>query len=76
MPSLIYLTAHADIKRHAEGFTTEMIAQAVLLNHSTRRRNPGSSDWLIREGSLVVVYNWPHEGDPETALVVTVYRDR
>jgi hypothetical protein len=49
------------------------VADAILQKHSSRRKNPGAGDWQVRRGPLVVVYNWPDEGDQTVARVVTLW---
>jgi hypothetical protein len=65
--------------RHAEERCWEFrrrrhdVADLVLAGHSRRQCNPGSADWLLRAGGLVIAYNWPDDGDSTTARVVTLW---
>jgi hypothetical protein len=72
-PYLIALTAHAQERALSLGRTAEDVADALRLAHDRRRRNPGEADWLATARGLEVAYNWPADGDPTTALVVTVW---
>jgi len=72
-PYLVALTAHAQERALSLGRTAEDVADALRLAHDRRRRNPGEADWLATARSLEIAYNWPAEGDPTTALVVTLW---
>jgi hypothetical protein len=50
-------------------------ADAVLDNHDSRRRNPGSGDWLVRQGRLAVIYDWRDGDDATAARVITVWSE-
>jgi hypothetical protein len=52
------------------------VADAILDEHARRRRNPGSGDWLVRRGHLVVVYNRPDVDDAATARVITPWSEQ
>ncbi len=71
-PVRVAFSDHAAERAERYGLAYADVADAVLDGHPGRRRNPGAGDWVVRRGSLVVVYNWPDEGDTSTARVVTL----
>lgn len=72
-PTRVTLTDHAAERATRYGVTHEQVADAVLEEHSRRKRNPGSADWRVKRGSLVVNYSWPDRGDDAMARVVTLW---
>lgn len=72
-PVRVSFTEHAAERASKHGVPYADVADAVLEGHSKRRRNPGSADWRLVAGRLVIAYNWPHEGDQATAHVVTLW---
>jgi hypothetical protein len=75
-PVLVLFTAHAE-RRCAEFHCgRRTVADLVLSEHDSRRRNPGGADWLVRGAGVVVAYNWPDRGDPSVARVVTLWPQR
>lgn len=74
-PSRIALTEHAAERATRYAVPFSEVADLILGEHSNRRRNPGAGDWLVRRGSLVVIYNWPDAGDPHAARAVTLWRE-
>jgi hypothetical protein len=73
-PIRVVFTDHAAERAVRYGISYENIADAVLDNHESRQRNPGSGDWLVRQGRLAVIYDWPDGEDATAARVVTVWR--
>jgi hypothetical protein len=73
-PIRVVFTDHAAERAVRSGISYENIADAVLDNHESRQRNPGSGDWLVRQGRLAVIYDWPDGEDATAARVVTVWR--
>jgi hypothetical protein len=73
-PSLIEWTEHARVKAERERFVLTDIEDAVLGHHEHRARNPRQADWVLRVGRLVVVYDWPANGDAVRARVISVWR--
>lgn len=72
-PSTVVWSDHALAKAQLLGLSTTDVEDAVLNQHEQRSRNSKAADWLVRSGRLVVAYNYP-EGDEQTALIVTVWR--
>jgi hypothetical protein len=68
-------TDHAVERAYLFDIPHSDVADAVLYEHEHRQRNPGSGDWFVRRGALVVVYNWPDGDDPLTARVITVWAE-
>jgi hypothetical protein len=71
----VVFTDHALERGSLYGIAYHDIADAVLDQHEHRKQNPGSGDWLLRRGALVVVYNWPDADDAATARVITVWTE-
>jgi hypothetical protein len=69
----VVFTDHAVQRASLYGIAYQGIADAILDEHERRQRNPGSGDWLLRRGALVVVYDWPDGEDAATARVITVW---
>jgi hypothetical protein len=74
-PSRLVFTEHAAERATRYGLPFTDVADAILDTHSRRRKNPGAGDWQVRRGRLVVVYNWPDEGDQNAARVVTLWSE-
>jgi hypothetical protein len=74
-PCRVVFTAHAAERATRYDLPFTDVAEVILENHSSRRRNPGAGDWQVRRGSLVVVYDWPDEGDQTAARVVTLWSE-
>lgn len=72
-PSRVVFTDHAAERAELYGIPYNDVADAVLDGHDGRRRNPGQAGWQIRSTRLVVVYEWPDEGDPGVARVVSLW---
>jgi hypothetical protein len=72
-PVLVVLTRHAEAQAVRRGISPVAIAELVLTHHADRRHNPRSADWVIPARGIGTAYNWPDQGDPSTALVVTVW---
>jgi len=51
------------------------VADALLVGHARRQRNPGAGDWLVHKGRLTVIYDWPDSDDASTARVITVWSE-
>jgi hypothetical protein len=73
-PRLVEWTDHAFVKAEILGVTRTDVERAVLDGHPRRMHNTRAADWLVREGRLMVAYNYPHGEDALTALVVTLWR--
>jgi hypothetical protein len=73
-PRWIRLTPHAQIQAERRRIALEAIERAVISGHSKRRRNPGPADWRAEVGGIVVLYDWPLEGDRNAALVRSLWR--
>lgn len=73
-PSLIEWTLHARAKAERERFVPTDVEDAILREHERRERNPGRADWLLAVGRLVIVYDWPVEGDGVRARVISLWR--
>lgn len=74
-PVLVVLTRHAEEQALRRGISAVEIAEIVLTRHADRRHNRGSADWLVSARGIGVAYNWPHQRDATTALVVTVWSE-
>jgi len=74
-PVRVVFTDHAAERAERYGIAYRDIADAVLDGHGRRARNPGSGDWLIRSGRLVVIYDWPDDDDAAAARVITVWTE-
>jgi len=74
-PVRVVFTDHAAERAVRYGISYQNIADAVLDNHDSRQRNPGSDDWFVRQGRLAVIYDWPDGEDATAARVVTVWRE-
>lgn len=72
-PSLVRFRRHARDRCRKYGRSPEEVADLVLAEHSRRESNPREADWLVAGRGLVVAYNWPDDGDPTTARVVTLW---
>lgn len=59
-PRLVEWTDHAFVKAEMPGFTRTDAERVVLEGHAGRMRNTRAADWLVREGRLIVAYNYPH----------------
>lgn len=69
----VQFTEHAADRAARYGVPYGDIADAVLVEHQRRQRNPGSGEWLTRRGRLTVIYNWPDGDDATTARVITMW---
>ena len=74
-PVRVVFTDHAAERAVRYGISYQNIADAVLDNHDSRQRNPGSGDWFVRQGRLAIIYDWPDSEDATAARVVTVWRE-
>jgi hypothetical protein len=72
-PIRVSFSDHASDKASRIGVASSDVADAILEYHDRRRRNPGSANWLVSKGRIVVAYNWPHRGDQAIAYVVTLW---
>ena len=72
-PSRADFTDHAAERASQYGVPYEEAVDAVLEEHSSRRRNPGRANWQVRRGRLVVVYDWPVMGDSTLALIRSLW---
>jgi len=50
--------------------------KSLLAGHGRRSRNRGAAEWRLTVGRLVLVYDYPDQGDPATACIVTLWRHR
>jgi hypothetical protein len=73
-PSLIEWTQHALAKAERERFVPSDVEDALLDHHHERKQNPGEADWLLTVERLVIVYDWPVEGDQIRARVISLWR--
>lgn len=75
--SRVVLRHHAARRAARRGVAVQRIADALLTAHDRRRRNPrrhgGGADWLLHADGLTIAYNWPDDGDPTTAVVISVW---
>ena len=74
-PSIVAFTWHAERRALERGLVLPDLADLVLKHHDRRRRNPGNADWIIHASGVVILYDWPDEGDAITALVISVWRE-
>ncbi len=74
-PVRVVFTDHAIERAAFYDLPYRDVADAVLSAHESRQRNPGSADWVLRSGALVVIYNWPDGDDATTARVVTAWTE-
>jgi hypothetical protein len=72
-PHRVAFTDHAAERAERYAVPYSDVADTVLEEHTRRRTNPGSADWQIRRGRLVVVYDWPDAGDDTRARVVSLW---
>jgi hypothetical protein len=72
-PHRVEFTDHAAERAERYAVPYSEVADAVLEEHHRRRSNPGAAEWQIQRGRLVVVYDWPTEGDETTARVVSLW---
>lgn len=75
-PSVVRLGRHARDHCLDWGLSFQEVGDLVLAEHERRRRNPREADWLVAGRGLIVAYNWPDAGDPTSARVVTLWRQR
>ena len=75
-PSSVRWTDHALVKAQILRVPRADVERAVLEGHAGRRRNVGAAEWRIGSGRLVVLYDHPDDGDPTTARIVTLWRQR
>lgn len=75
-PRLVRFAVHAERRCLEYGRSRQEVVDIVLAHHQSRRRNPGSADWLVTGESLAVVYNWPDRGDATAAFVVSLWPQR
>lgn len=75
-PSRVEFTDHGEQKARRLGKALADVAEVVLVGHDQRRRNPGEADWLAVGRRMSVAYNWPDQGDPTCARVVTILPER
>lgn len=68
-------TDHAAERAARYAIALADVADAILDRHDRRRRNAGAGDWLLRSGSLVIVYAWPDRDDPSTARIITLWTE-
>lgn len=73
-PHRVAFTDHAAERAAQYAIPHVEVADVALEEHARRRGNPGAADWRVRRGGLVVVYDWPDEGDETTARVVSLWR--
>ena len=74
-PIRVAFSGHAAERAQRYGIAYSDAADVVLDEHRRRQVNPASGDWVVRSGTLVVVYNWPDRGDRLTARVVTLWSE-
>ncbi len=63
-------------RRSSWGSHAASVEDVVLERHGERVRNHGGGDWKVVGHRVVVIYNHPDDGDPATALLVTLWRLR
>lgn len=56
-PSCVDFATHADEQASVRGISAIQVAELVLAEHSRRRRNPGSADWVLSGQGIEVAYN-------------------
>lgn len=72
-PSRADFSDHAAERADQYDVPYEEAADADLEGHSSRRRNAGRANWQVQRGRLVVVYDWPVQGDPTLARIRSLW---
>jgi len=75
-PVRVRFTQHAEDRCADYSRSLREITDLVIDLHQRRRRNPGSSDWLLAGQGVVIAFNWPDASDATAALVVTLWPRR
>jgi hypothetical protein len=52
----------------------DQVEAVVIPGHDQRTRNSGRADWRLRHRGIVVLYDWPDDGDPTSVLVRSAWR--
>jgi hypothetical protein len=74
-PHLVRLTDHAAWRAGRRGIGPDEVESIVLEEHGRGRADrAGAAAWRVDRGRIVVLYDWPVDGDEATALVRTVWR--
>ena len=69
-------TRHALERCIEYGRTPTDVGEAVLANHHRKEHNHDGADWKLSAAHTMIVYDWPAEGDPLTARVVSLWPAR
>lgn len=73
-PSRVRFTGHASSRHAARRISRDLIEAVILEAHDRRERNPGRADWRLTDRGIIVVYDWPVDGDGSLALVRSAWR--
>ena len=72
-PTIVMLDEYCIRRASLRGIALHDAVAIVLEGHARRRRNRGSADWRVADRGIVVLYDWPCDGDVSTACIRTVW---